>query len=61
MPGTIITVGIGDTAIFLAEFVFKNGVLVNQKALSDKGFYEFEEILDPENLKEEDAFVCSKE
>lgn len=61
MPETTITVGIGDIAVFWAEFVFKNGVLVNQKALDDKGSYDFEEILDPENLKEENAFVCSRE
>ena len=61
IPDAVFKLGIGDIAVFWADFTLKNGELINIKFTRKTNEGDIQDINDPSLLSAEDAFVCSKE
>ena len=61
MPDTVVKLGIGDIAVFWADFTFQEGELMNIGLTRETDGGEIQKVKNPGLFSSQDAFVCSKE
>jgi hypothetical protein len=61
MPDTVVKLGIGDIAVFWADFTFQEGELISIDLTRETYDGAIQKVKNPGLFSSQDAFVCSKE